>query len=191
MHFRLLNIEKDYFLLKEYCNECEKLGYLNNSSIRRLNLDIFNNSLFLIGLENNKIVLFNGAHDVNINGIDYFRVGYRGATIAKNQRVYRNVLMYNGSAANFILMELLEKKYNAKNFIMTTNSKKYSKDNPGKGHKADTILHKTPGHKLLFKNVKVNHIVQNIWELDKDTYFKYFKKHHIHSNTFEEGLYAF
>ena len=57
MHFRLLNIEKDYALLKEYCNECEKLGYLNNSSIRRLNLDIFNNSLFLIGLENDKIVL--------------------------------------------------------------------------------------------------------------------------------------
>lgn len=191
MHFRLLNIEKDYALLKEYCNECEKLGYLNNSSIRRLNLDIFNNSLFLIGLESDKIVLFHGAHDLNINGTDYFRVGYRGATITKDQRVSKNMLMYTGTASSFILMELLEKKYNAKNFVMTTNSKKYSKDKPGKGHKADTVLHKTPGHKLLFKNVKVNDIVQNIWELDKNTYLKYFKKYHLLNNTFEEGLYAF
>jgi len=188
MYFRLLDIEKDYDLLIEYCSECKKLGYLNNSSIERLNLTRFNKSLFLVGLENNKIVLINGAHNLNINEKDYFRVGYRGATIIKTSSVYKNILMYPGSAASCILMQVLEKRYNIKNFIMTTNSKKHSKDGSGKSHKADTILHRTPGHKLIFENTKLFNTVQNVWELDKQIYIKYFKKYHLLKHTFEEGL---
>jgi len=152
MHFRLLNIEKDYALLKEYCNECEKLGYLNNSSIRRLNIDIFNNSLFLIGLENDKIVLFNGAHDLNITGTDYFRVGYRAATTIKTKALFNNHNKTPVTCGVALLMMQLSSKYDAKRFIFTTNSPLHSIDGAGKSHKMDKVLSRTPGHSLIYKN---------------------------------------
>lgn len=188
MHFRLLNIKKDYALLKEYCNECEKLGYTNNSSIQRLNLTRFNNSLFLVGLENERIVLFQGCHSLLLGNNEYWRMGYRGSTIIKMKKPISNYLESPGTCGIALLMMYLSSNYNAKRFIVSTNSHKYSKDGAGKSHKMDKILQRNPGHLLLYKNIKMFNTIQNIWELDKHLFTKYFWDKHIHEHTFQEGL---
>jgi len=188
MHFRLLNIEKDYAALKEYCNECKKLGYLNNSSIDRLNLNRFNRSLFLIGLEDERIVLFQGCHSVKIDETQYWRMGYRGSTIIKIRETINNYLKSPGACGVALLMMYISSKYAAERFIVTTNSRNHSKDGAGKSHKMDKILEKTPGHSLMYNNVKAFNTIQNIWELDKNVFTKYFWNQHVHNHTFEEGL---
>lgn len=188
MHYEFLNKKKHHALLEKYCEECAKLGYTNNSSIQRLNLTRFKNSLFLIGLENERIVLFQGCHSLILGNTEYWRMGYRGSTIIKIKKPINNYLESPGACGIALLMMYLSSNYNAKRFIVSTNSHKYSKDGAGKSHKMDKILQRNPGHSLLYKNIEIFNTIQNVWELDKNLFTKYFWDQHIHNHTFEEGL---
>lgn len=188
MHFEIFNKEKHNGLLKKYCEECKKIGYANNSSIERLNLTAHTPSLFLVGLERKKIVLFQGCYSLRLGDTKYWRMGYRAATTIKTKALFNNHNKTPVTCGVALLMMQLSSKYDAKRFIFTTNSPLHSIDGAGKSHKMDKVLSRTPGHSLIYKNLEFKQTIQNIWKIDKNVYDKYFWNYHIHNNTFEEGL---
>lgn len=86
--------ESHYEFLEEYCNRCKELGWVNNSSLEHLNIDMVNrNGGAYFGIaENDEIVSLAGCYKFVEYNKDAWRIFYRSATLpnkAKNKGLHR------------------------------------------------------------------------------------------------------
>lgn len=192
IYFQRIN-EADH-RLPYFVNECSTRGIKNNSSIDAIQFQKYKNSAFFAGIQDEKIKIFSGVHEMCLNNELYWRLGFRGVSlydeklkpiISKNWRVSG----FN-MGINFTLEMLwVEQHFGPSRFVMTSNDNKRSPAS-GKSHKVDATAKNNhlSGCSLLFDNIMIANVVQNVWELDKTIWFKDFNTYHRKNYLFDKEL---
>tara|TARA_Y100001980_G_C14538900_1_gene316211 strand:- start:1327 stop:1860 length:534 start_codon:yes stop_codon:yes gene_type:complete len=166
--------------LQIYCEKCRDLGWINNSSLERLNIDMMteNQGAYFGIYENNEIVSIAGIYKFHELYPDDWRMFYRTATLpgkAKNKGLHRGT----GLRGRLYINEFLKYTNNG-NLYLTTNIKNGDWENITRYHRA---LEKESSQKDSYVHYhdKVNlyEREQVIWKLDNEQYYQRTQKHHL------------
>ena len=173
-------IHKDDPLLPAFMKECNENGFHNNTSIEKLKFDYFDNVYFFAGIEDNKIKVFSGVHEFDMDGERYWRCGFRGATVDTTKVISRNLRKssLNTGITFYLQMLYIENIFGPSKFITTTNSPE-DVDGAGRSHIVDRLLKRgLEGFTLIAENYEYLYKKQNLWLLDKSIWQHDFDKYH-------------
>ena len=166
-------------------DECSNRKFNNNKSISDLKFDYFEHSAFFALIHNNKIKLFSGVHNFDLNGVRYWRVGFRSVSLYDN--TFKPVVSRNWRKASInigalyaLQMKWVEEQFGRAKFIVTSNVPGKSQDTAGASHSVDRALKNgiITGTKLLFEDIEYLYTIQNVWQLDQDIWYEDFEKYH-------------
>ena len=182
MHYKYLDINTDYDLLKAFTRRCAFLQYNNNNSIDRLGLNRHNQSKFILGIQNNQICSFFGCHSMHYESEYVWRVGYRAVNLC-------NEINFNkgGAISIALLMLWIKKTYGECRYITTTNTPNKSIETAGKSHRIDKVFRRKSYLTLLKEDYYLNGTYQTIFEVDYEYFINNFNKYR-HQHTFEEDI---
>ena len=182
MHYKYLDPDTDYQLLKKFTEHCAAKNYINNSSIERLNLNKYQQSKFVIGIKDNQIMSLFGCHSMNYNFEYVWRVGYRAVNL------HNNTNFNTGGGISIALSMLwINNNFGATRYITTTNTPSKSIETAGKSHRVDKVFRKSKGVKVIEEQYYLNNTYQTIFEVDDKYFINNFNKYkHLH--TFEEDV---
>lgn len=189
---RLKQIYSDDPLLPKFMEECGERGYKNNTTVKDLKFDYFEECAFFGLIEtvmgNDRIVTMSGIHNFDFDGQRHYRIGFRAASTyieggykpKFNKDFAKHSLQCGVLMTNQILFG--EKHFINKNakFIMTTNSPINQTEVAGRSFDFDYFARKKlmPGVTLLYENITYLNTVQNVWLIDKNVYINNFEKYH-------------
>lgn len=182
MHYKYLDINTDYDLLKAFTKRCGSIQYNNNNSIDRLGLNRHNQSNFILGIQDNQIWSFFGCHSMDYKSEYVWRVGYRAVNL-------QNEINFNRGGGISIALSMLwiKKTYGECRYITTTNTPNKSVEMAGKSHRVDKVFRQKSYLTLLEENYYLNGTYQTIFEVDDKHFINNFNKHKYH-HTFEEDV---
>lgn len=179
-------------LLIPFMEDCQQRNIANNNSIKNLKFDYFEHTAFFGGVQDNKIKVFSGTHPMELEGKKYWRVGFRGVSLYDDtfkHKFYRNFRQSSLCAGvTFVLaMKWVEHYFGPTEFIMTTNIEP-TIDN-GKSYFMDRMAHRNDtrytGWTLLYEDITYLYSRQNVWAVDKETFYSDFDKYHRHRFEFQ------
>ena len=166
--------------IHQFCTECNKLGWVNNSSLDALELDkVYDNQGAYFGIwDQDKVVSIAGIYKFYELYPDSWRIFYRTATLpgkAKNKGLHRGT----GLRGRLYINEFLKYTNNG-NLYLTTNVENGNWKNITRYHRA---LEKESSQKDSYVHYhdKVNlyEHEQVIWKLDNEQYYQRTQKHHL------------
>lgn len=185
LEFRELK-QTDTNKLKQFCNECANLNYLNNNDFERLRLkEMFSSTnRYFIGydLQKNKIFNLAGVHKMFENNNTMYRLLYRGATLPG----YSTGLFGAKSSWQLMLLINMQVDYilnfnKTSEFYLTTNLEKTS--NNGKSDLVGSILGpRVSKHgflKCVNENFYYRSVYQKLWKLDVKLYKEWVRKSNV------------
>lgn len=193
MNFKV--IQKNDPLLKNFTDQCSKLGYENNSSIDKLKFDYFDFCRYIGGVEKNKIYLLSGVHNFDFDNQRFYRIGFRGVslnppniplTLSSNYRISS----LNVGVIFYLLMRLTESFFGSCKFIITTNDIELSHETAGKSHLSDKLFKsgRVSGLSLLYEKIEYLHTVQNVWLVNQEEWKKDFEYYHKNKAVLDSEL---
>lgn len=161
-------------LLNEFCDRCSRLGIENNSSLKNLKIDAFNDRPFKMWVAydraKNKIVGTAGCHQLLELGPEYFRVLFRGCILPEYRG--RGSEGLNKNHLNSFLFRYATplqikwaKAHGGSRFVITTNVHA-----TGGAASTDRLFHILEKQKVVRKlksQVALFSTLQNIWEIDE------------------------
>jgi len=166
--------EVDVFSVKDFCEECNKLGLQNNKSLERMKWDT---ATWFAALDESKIYSIAGYHKLNIDEHSY-RVLFRGAQLPGykpntfSKDVYASVVHWT-YLLEAQINDILKQDPQAKLYISTNIDK--NNDAPS-SHKLTSMM--TPlliKRKLLsleYENIDLYFTKQNLYRVNVEEYFK-------------------
>ena len=176
---KVVKIE-DTSALQKYCDKCEKLGWINNSSLERLKIDmvIKNKGVYFGIYENSEIVSIAGIYKFHELYPDGWRIFFRSATLpnkASNNGLHRGT----GLRGRLYINEFLKYTNNG-DLYLTTNVENENWKNITRYHKAlikesslkDSYIH-YHDKVILYKCEQV------IWKLNNEQYYQRTQKHYL------------
>lgn len=143
-------------------------GYKNNTSLAKLKFNELDCIKFFGVIYNDEIREMSGVHRVTIDGVEYWRIGFRAISLLDKE--YQSIgvsrdLRLNSYGAGVILpLQCLwaQKHFNAKRFILTTN---VEDRDAGKSHRLNKTCHSQPWMHYI-KEVQLYNEMQTIWLYD-------------------------
>lgn len=170
-------IFKDDPLLIEYMQECKERNFLNNTTLKDLKFDYFEQSAFFCLLVDGKIREFSGVHNFDIDGKRYYRIAFRSGSLRdKNYSPKTGKSMLTCSVVVGILsvvqIQYIENLYGPQDFVITTN---IDKTGAGRSHIVNRwyLEGKEPAiKKLLYEDVEYLYTRQNVWLVNKENVLK-------------------
>jgi hypothetical protein len=178
---KVVKIE-DTSALQKYCDKCEKLGWINNSSLERLNNDmvIKNQGTYFGIYENGEIVSIAGIYKFHELYPDSWRIFYRSATLpnkARNKGLHRGT----GLRGRLYINAFLNYTHNGSLYLTTNIELSNSNQN------TITRYHKHMQKESSLKDSYVDYVdtlilyetKQAIWKLNNEKYYQRTQKHHL------------
>jgi len=169
--------------LNNFCNECKKIGYKNNESLKKLKLDRVKYSCIY---DKHKIIAISGTHHVDYyTGKHDWGVWYRVVILPEYHTYFNQTMPYGSSSIAFriCLKEniLFAKKHGAEIFLFTTN---LNNDQSPK-------MIRQNSHARMFEKLgilsylgerEIFYTPQNLWKINIKSYFNYLGKLNVNSN---------
>ena len=163
-----VDIIHDESELYEFCNECDRLGYHNNSSIKLMKYQwCKENGEYWGAWYNNRLIAVAGAHLLPEVSKTAVRVLFRGCQIYSPHKTLNSCHMNSVPFGN-ILPYQIEKFYNY-DLYTTTN---INHDASGKMNRTHRVMHYLDkkgiveySHDMYLKGVD-----QSVWLINKDVY---------------------
>ena len=169
---KVVKIE-DISSLKKFCDKCNQLNWVNNSSLDRLNLDLVNkNKGAYFGIyENNEIVSIAGIYKFNELYPDGWRIFYRSATLpgkAKNKGLHRGT-----GLRGRLYIDMFLTWSSGGTLYFTTNVKNEKWDNITRYHKHMLKESSLPDSYVTYCETKILwNTEQAIWKIDNEKYYQ-------------------
>jgi hypothetical protein len=163
--------QKHYDMLKQFCKECERLGYENNSSLERMNLlwckDV---GQYWCAVKDDKIVAVAGCHPFPEAGKNAWRIMYRGCELPGNDTFKGLGKGDWNSITQREFIPLMIKWIPSKDLYITTNiNNAHSNGKATRNHRLMGLLAK---QKILDKvqDMCYNGVDQTVWKLNIEIY---------------------
>jgi hypothetical protein len=174
--FKITN--KHIELLEEFCAECDRLGFVNNSSIDRMKFDEVNEFGGYFGMMyNGKLVSVAGYSHFPEMGDDAWRIFYRSASFpghSPSKGLNRGI----GKRAKLYIDEFIKVLPNQKLYI-TTNLDNGGYKHIVRYHKAMKISHKLKSSFIIHEcDMQLFGVMQSIWRFSVDEYLLQRTKEH-------------
>ena len=166
---------EDISALQIYCDKCRDFGWINNSSLERLNIDMMteNQGAYFGIYENNEIVSIAGIYKFHELYPDDWRMFYRSATLpnkARNKGLHRGT----GLRGRLYINAFLEYTHNG-SLYFTTNIK-VSNGNQNAITRADQHMKRESSLKDSYVDyvdtLMLYETKQAIWKLNNEKYYK-------------------
>jgi hypothetical protein len=189
MLFKQIHVDDP--LLIPFTEECGRRDISNNNSIKNLKFDYFKHSAFFGGIQDNCIKVFSGTHPMEINGKEYWRVGFRG--VALYDELYKPSTHKNFRRSSFcagitfvLAMKWVEHHFGSSEFVMTTNIDPVSdKSRSNAMDKLSKHGVRNTGWSLLYEDITYLSTRQNVWSIDKQLFYSDFDKYHKDNHEFQ------
>jgi len=159
-------------MLKEFCNKCKALNWINNSSLDRMNVDMVKQKqgAFFGVIEAGELVSISGCYRFNEISPNAWRIFYRSATLpgkAKNPGLHRGT----GLRGRLYIDQFIQFTKSS-DLYLTTNSNNKEQSTMSRYHKSlslESEMKDSYVHKLGV--ISLYGIDQTIWKLDLTDYY--------------------
>lgn len=177
----VIKITQEYYpLLKKYCQECKKLGWLNNSSLDDLRVDYIqeHGGCYFGIIENDELVSIAGCHKFIELNLDGWRIFYRSATLpgkAKNNGLHRGT-----GARGRLYIDAFIEYCNNEDMYFTTNIENSNWSGITRYH--DHMLKESSlsdSYVEFCDTIELYGVQQAVWILNNEKYYQRTRKHHV------------
>jgi hypothetical protein len=157
--------------IEDFCEQCRKLGWQNNSSLAAMKFD---KATFFAGFDEDKIVSLAGCHrlpEVNENA---WRCLFRGAQLPGYTPEWsRNILKSAIGVSQLLYMQIkyIQEIENNYEIFISTN---INSDTGGKSSRMNNVIMPMVAKQgywdLYLENFMLNNVLQNIWKVNVPCY---------------------
>lgn len=165
--------DSDKEALAEFCCECGKLGYENNSSFEAMKLD---KAYFFLALDGNKIVSVAGVHKLPEVNEHAWRCLFRGAQLPGYTPQWSMDIFKSGIHFSQFLyrqIKLVQSIDPQAEFYVSTNVKS---DTGAKSSRMNDVMMPRIAKRgiwsLHLENFELYHVPQNLWKVNVDVYME-------------------
>ena len=165
--------DKHLNMLQEFCEECKKLGYVNNSSLHSMKLLWCKNiGEYWCGIKDNKIIAVAGAHPLHEVAEDAWRILFRGCELPHTD-TFRGLGKGDwNSLTQREFIPIMIKYIPSDNLYLTTNiDNEHSNGKSQRNHRLMGLLAKQG---ILEDNgeIELYNTRQQLWRLNIDEYIR-------------------
>jgi len=157
-------------ILEEFCEECNQLGYTNNSSLTAMKFDWCRQQGYYYGaIKNNKIVAVAGCHPLTEISKDAWRILFRGCELP-GASPYKGLNKGDwNSITQRDFIPIFIKQCPTKDLYITTNISNEHSGKALRNHKLMEILSK---QKILdfVCDMELYYTMQTVWKLNINEY---------------------
>lgn len=165
--------DKHLDMLLQFCQECNSLGYKNNSSLTAMKL-LWCKSIgeYWCGIKHNRIIAVAGAHPLPEVGNDAWRILFRGCELPHTDTFKGLGKGDWNSLTQREFIPIMIDHIPSRHLYLTTNiDNEHSNGKASRNHRLMTLLGKQ-GILEDKGNINLYYTNQNLWKLDIDEYLK-------------------
>lgn len=163
--------------VEKFCEECGRVGYKNNDSIKSMRLDwcLGLGGQFFLTYYNDKLISLSGCHPLPQAGQGVYRILFRGATLPDYQNLSSALSKTHMNSIPFYFHAPRQinwaKVVGYTDYAVTTNhSNKDGIASMSKSHRVFKLLERQGIVSCLHENLRLFNNDQSVWSLNVDNY---------------------